>query len=171
LLLPQKKLGEDRSTLKTETRNAEERRENEMEELHLSVEAQDAHVEQLKKEIASADETHRQEMEEKRKVYAEAIAATHSHNKAEKDEILADLKIEYSREEAIKMNEVRELGEQIREKEKELTRLGVAFDKTDISAGGMGTGQAQFVEANAQKKAASAVGKKKGKDGKVCAQS
>lgn len=155
--------------MKTETRNAEERRESEMEELHLSVEAQDVHVEQLKKEIAQVDELHRLEMEEKRKVYSEAIAATHLHNKAEKDDILADLKIEYSREEAIKMNEVRELGEQIREKEKELTRLGVAFDKTDFGSGGMGTGQAQFIEANAQKKATT--GKKKGKDGKGCAQS
>ena len=145
-----------------------------MEELEKSVEAQAEHVKQLQKEIDEADSKHQREMAAKKRLYAEAIIATQGHIDLEKDEVMTQLKVEYSREEALKMNEVRELGESIREKERQLTELGVNFDKTDINAGGaLGTGQAQFTESRRGSQKGSAGKKKKGgdKSSKGCAQS
>ncbi|CAE7685067.1 unnamed protein product [Symbiodinium microadriaticum] len=170
VLEEQKRLGADRSQMKAETRSAQEHRENEAEELQQSVEAQETHVEQLKKEIAQANSAHRKALAEKEKVYADALVKEQVYIDSEKDDIIAALKIEYSREEAIKMNEVRELGEQIREKEKELTRLGVSFDRMEEAGGALGTGQAQFVEAHHMKKQGRGKGKKGG-GSKGCAQS
>lgn len=69
----QKRLGSDRSQIKAETRSAQEQREAEAEELQLSVEAQEAHVEQLKAEIAEADALHSRAMASKQKDYEEAL--------------------------------------------------------------------------------------------------
>jgi len=164
-LSEQRKLGADRTALKTETKNAEEQRSQEADKLQESIDKQEAHIKQLRQELDQCGNQHKRTLARKKEEYAEKMKNEMVDIENEKERLKRLLKLDYNQDETAKKNEVKELEELVRIKEDSLRKLGVAVDAMVFDSD-LGTGKAHFMQKQSQKSSTT-----KKKQDKGCRQS
>lgn len=165
----QKKLGSDRSTLKTETKSADELRQQEKDQLQASVEKQTAHVRELKRELEQVEFDHTKALNKRSEEYFKEISTEKARIEKDQRALESQLDTEYERDQKTKQNEIKEMSDLIRTKENQLRRLGVVVESSLPENNGTNNVTTQTAAPKAGKRGSTKPGK--GEKGGGCKQS
>lgn len=169
----QKKLGNDRNVIKSETRSAEETRTMEKEQLEKSIEKQTQHISSLKKDLERIELDHTRNLNKKSEEYFKEVSQEQQNIAKEQKNIEGQLLKEYEAERALKKKEREELEEIVKGKERELRKMGIVVENALIDEEGKGRSGSvgSAVLGGGGKSAGKRGGKSGGKGDKGCKQS
>lgn len=125
VLEEQRKLGEGKSALRAECRNADDARDDEMKQLADSVAQQEAHIATLTRELKDLDKKHREEMNKKSQEQLHQTNELSRNMEKEIGALTAQLNSDARRDKDNKAQEVKRLQDMIKQKENQLIQIGV----------------------------------------------